>query len=425
MPKDEVFDPVWLRKQLCDLPVTGRWVVAYSGGGDSQALLHALKNGGAGDRPLIAVHINHGMQTMAEEWSKSCSEHCQEWGVPFELIHIDVSPHKNESLEACAREKRYAALRSVMRDGDGLLTAHHADDQAETLLIQLLRGAGPAGLAAMPRIVPYGNGWHVRPLLSLRRVALRDYLQRADLDWLEDPSNQSEAPTRNYLRHKVLPVLEGRWPSIVKTLGRVANQQAESQALLSYLGRQDLGLATSQNPGVLLVSMLRTLPNARLHNAVRVWITDKGLPLPSSRRLSSLKQILEAKSDNQAKLCWQGAELRRYRDELFVDRPLPPHDPAQIIEWDLCHPLSLTSIGVVLNPTDLRSDVINIQSLGTRLTIRFRQGGERCRTSPHGSHRKLKSLFQEAGVPPWLRDRIPLLYANENLIEVIGYWVCH
>src|SRR6056297_1920509 len=133
MPKDEVFDPAWLRKQLRDLPVSGRWVVAYSGGGDSHALLHALKNGGAGNRPLIAVHINHGMQPMANEWSKSCFEYCEEWDVPFELIHIDVSPYKNESLEACAREKRYAALRSIMREGDGLLTAHHADDQAETL----------------------------------------------------------------------------------------------------------------------------------------------------------------------------------------------------------------------------------------------------------------------------------------------------
>lgn len=425
MPKDEVFDLAWLEKQLRDLPVTGRWVVAYSGGGDSQALLHALKNGGAGDRPLIAVHINHGMQTMAAQWSEFCADNCKKWDIPFELIHIDVCPHKNESPEACAREQRYAALRSIMRKGDGLLTAHHADDQAETLLIQLLRGSGPAGLAAMPRIVPYGDGWHVRPLLPLKRIALRNYLEHINLDWIEDPSNRSQAPTRNYLRHNVLPILEKRWPSVVKTLGRVANQQAETQALLSYLGRQDLELVTSDNPGVLLVSKLRTLPKARLHNAVRVWISGKGLPLPSSRRLSSLKQILEARSDSQAELCWQGAELRRYRDELFIDRPLEPHDPTQIIEWDPRYPLSVASLNILLNSTDLHSDVRSLKLSGTRLTIRFRKGGERCKTSPYGPNRKLKSLFQDAGVPPWRRDRIPLLYADEDLIEVIGYWVCH
>ncbi|WP_233279483.1 tRNA lysidine(34) synthetase TilS [Acidihalobacter yilgarnensis] len=371
------------------------------------------------------MHVHHGLQADADAWADTCAAHCAEWGIEFELLRIAASPRSGDSPEARARELRYAALRSVMARGDGLLTAHHADDQAETLLLQLLRGAGPAGLAAMPRLAPFGCGWHARPLLALRRTALRDYLTRAGIGWIEDPTNSDLSPARNYLRHRILPLIEARWPATVTTLGRAAGLQAESQGLLSHLGRRDLETASGEWPGVLSVSALRVLPDARLHNAVRVWLSDKGLPLPNARRLSDLRRVLEARRDGRAQLCWPGAELRRYRDELYADIPLSSHDSTRVFQWDPATPLDLPGLGLVLRKEDLRCDLSSLMSAGAHLTIRFRRGGERCKMSPRGRSRALKSLLQEAGVPPWLRDRIPLLYADEHLVEVIGYWRCH
>lgn len=425
MPKVEIFDPAWLARQLDGLPVTGRWVVAYSGGGDSQALLHALVNGAAGTRAVRAVHVHHGLQPDADAWADRCSTHCAAWGVEFEVVRLNARARAGDSPEARARELRYRALRQGLARGDALLTAHHADDQAETLLLQLLRGAGPAGLAAMPAIVPFGTGWHVRPLLPLRRTALRAYLERFGLDWIEDPSNQEWKTPRNYLRHRVMPLIEAYWPAATVTLGRAAALQAETQGLLMHLGRRDLEAASHSLSGVLDVDALRALPDARLHNAVRVWLSDKGLPLPSRQRLSSLRRMLEARVDGRAQLCWPGAELRRYRDGVYAGAPLPRHDPTVVIDWDPSQPMDLPGVGMRLCAEDLRCDWRGLKSAGARFTIRFRSGGERCRPSPRGAARALKTLLQEAGVPPWLRDRIPLLYADQRLIEVVGHWVCH
>lgn len=407
------------------MPCSGRWVVAFSGGADSTALLHALASGGALGRDLLAVHVNHGLQAEAEHWARQCEAVAATLGVPFRLQRVRVAADRS-GPEAGARSARYAVLAESMRSGDVLLTAHHQDDQAETLLLQLLRGAGPAGLSAMPGLAPFGPGWHGRPLLDRTRTELQTYLRGVGLDWIEDPSNFSVAPTRNYLRHRVMPAIKARWPAVDRTLARAARHQAETQELLTVLGRGDLTAAAGVEPGTLCVNALLNLGRTRLHNALRVWLADKSLPLPNAARLEQLRsRVLSAGKDAQPLLRWPGAEIRRYRDSLYAMPPLPPHDPAQVLPWEPAQSvIELAWLGRRVSATELRADLDELHRSGERVTIRFRRGGERCRVRSKGHTRALKTLLQEAGLPPWERDRIPLLYVGECLYEVVGYWLC-
>jgi tRNA(Ile)-lysidine synthase len=221
-----------------------------------------------------------------------------------------------------------------------------------------------------------------------------------------------------------MPVLHARWPAATRTLARAAQHQAETLELLSALGRIDVETAAGDEPGTLSVAALRTLSRARLHNALRVWLADKDLPLPNAARLEQVRgRVLDAVADAQPHLHWPGGELRRYRDTLYGMPPLSPHDPEQIIVWSLDAPLRIPSLGRDLYVTELRADAAALKRSGEPLSIRFRRGGERCRLSGRG-HKALKALLQEAGVPPWERDRIPLLYVGERLHEVIGYCLC-
>lgn len=418
------FDEQALAQALHGIP-GGRWLVAFSGGGDSYALLHALHALDGLGRELLAVHVDHGLQPQAETWARQCAVIADGLGVAFRLARVRVA-RDGQSLEAAAREARYAALAAQMAPGDVLLTAHHLDDQAETLLLQLLRGAGPAGLASMPRIAPFGPGWHARPLLEQPRSALRNYLAGQGLSGLEDPSNQSLAAARNYLRHRALPVLQARWPAVARTLARAARHQAETLELTTTLGRTDLESVAGDEPGTLSVAALHGLSRVRLHNALRVWLTDKGLPLPNAARLEQVRaRVLNAAQDAQPLLRWPGGELRRYRDALYAMPPLPPHDPAQVFMWDLsAQSVEIPTLDRTVSCAELHTDAVELKRSTAPVTIRFRRGGERCRIRGKIHSRALKSLLQEAGVPPWLRDRIPLLYVGDRLREVVGYWAC-
>ncbi|MEJ2479240.1 MAG: tRNA lysidine(34) synthetase TilS [Acidihalobacter sp.] len=412
--------------ELGRLPCSGRWVVGFSGGADSYALLHALAALDGLGRDVVAVHVHHALQPQAEEWVSQCAGMAQALGAQFQVLRVDVRETSEQGVEAAAREARYAALEQCMRSGDVLLTAHHRDDQAETLLLQLLRGAGPAGLAGMPQLTPFGIGWHARPLLGQTRESLQEYLRLRGLEWIEDPSNRSLDAARNYLRHRIMPVLQARWPAAGRTLARAAQHQAETLELTTALGRTDIEAASAGEPGTLSVAALRTLTRARLHNALRVWLADKNLPVPNAARLEQVRgRVLHASVDAQPHLRWPGGELRRYRDALYAMPPLPPHDPAQVIAWDrFDEPLDIPALGRELSVAELRSDLDALRCAGEPVNIRFRRGGERCRVRGKAHSRALKTLLQEAGVPPWERDRIPLLYVGERLQEVIGYWLC-
>ena len=415
---------------LKDLPAfreMKRFVIAYSGGLDSHVLLHSLAGMRAelGGRELLAVHVNHGLSANAQQWSAHCEKQCEQLGITLKQFDIDARAEVGESPEAAARDGRYAILASMIEEGDCLLTAHHQDDQAETLLIQLLRGAGPRGLAAMPGFVPFAEGWHARPLLGYSRDELLDYAQQAQLSWIDDESNSDTRFNRNFLRHDILPRLKARFPGINATLSRSANLCAEAAELLVSAAHADLSLVQLDAQSV-SVSGLQSLGEVRARNLLHQWCRDRSLPTPSAAQLQCVwDEVVGARPESEPVVSWPGGEARRYRDALFIGFPLSAHDAALRLSWDVQHGLSIPGLGEIRGEQVMgRGISASVLERGT-VEIRFRQGGEQLRPAGRQGHHSLKKLFQEAGVSPWQRERIPLIYAGEQLLAVAGLWVAH
>jgi tRNA(Ile)-lysidine synthase len=414
-----------LRDQL---PEVRRYHVAFSGGLDSTVLLHLgahLRDGLSAD--IHAVHVDHGLHPDAAQWAGLCEALCARLDIPLVVIRVDARAGRGESPEAAARAARYAAIAPLIGGGDCLLTAHHEDDQAETVLLQLLRGAGPHGLAAMPFIERYAAGWHARPLLGCARDALRRYAMAEGLQWIDDPSNADTGLRRNFLRHEILPLLKRHWPAAARTLSRSAAHSASAARLLDALAQQDLAALAGPVPGTLSVAALAALVHERQANALRAWLHRLGLPLPSTAHIARLHaDVLAAAPDAKPLLAWTGAEIRRYRDRLYAMPPLAPHDPAAILPWDVTTPLALPGGGrlMAVAATDTAAALRPLRAGDGSVTVRFRQGGERCRPAGRGLSSALKKLFQEAEIPPWLRDRVPLVHVGDNLAAVAGICVC-
>jgi tRNA(Ile)-lysidine synthase len=421
------FSQAALLQQLQNLPAATHHWVAYSGGRDSHVLLHAMA-GLRGRYPaeLRAVHVDHGLHPQAAAWGQHCRRICDDLAVPLQLLELKLNHPLGESLEAFARSARYRALAALLGPGDLLLTAHHQDDQAETLVLQLLRGSGPSGLAAMPVLAALPPGYLARPLLGFPRGQLSAYARREGLSWIEDPSNRETDFDRNFLRHQIFPLLRGRWPGMAKTLARSARHCAEAQSLIDHLARADLQAVQGGRPDVLSVAALRRLLPPRCRALLRQWFREQGYPVPDTARLDRvLDEVLTAAADRMPRVHWEGAELRRYRDGLYLLRPLAPHDAQLRLEWDGRRPLRLPAGLGVLAPRTTRGGGIDSE-LWRRLPLQvgFRRGGERCRPAGGRHTRSLKTLLQEHQVAPWMRDRIPLVLLDGRLAAVGDLWVC-
>jgi tRNA(Ile)-lysidine synthase len=304
--------------------------IALSGGVDSVCLLHAAREIAARHpaMALRAIHVDHGLQRESARWAARCQELCQRLGVPLEVANLGLAVVKGASVEAEARRERYAALAGRLQAGECLLTAHHADDQLETVLLQLFRGAGTAGLAAMPQSSPLGAGVHLRPLLDVGRDELAAYAAAVGLGWIEDPMNAESRFDRAYLRHEVLPAIRRRWPSVARTVGRSARHLAEAQRLLEALAVAD-GVPMVDAHGRLEIASLAGLPRERQVNILRWWIVAQGLRLPSAARLESIRRdVMNAREGAQPVVTWPAGEVRRYRGRLYAMQPLGPSPPA-------------------------------------------------------------------------------------------------
>jgi len=400
------------------------WCLAYSGGVDSQVLLHLLH---LTKLNIRAVYIDHGLQAESADWAKHCEQQCHQLNVPFRVIKVNAAPQKGESPEAAARNARYAAFKEIVQTGVCLLTAQHQQDQAETVLLQLLRGGGAAGLAAMPQVSVFSGGWHSRPLLNVPQQAIIDYAESHQLSWVEDPSNQLQNYDRNFLRLSIIPALQQHWPALSKTLSVFSGQQAENAQLLDALAEIDLQLVKIEENQLDSVC-LKKLDNARLRNVLRFWIKEQGYPLPSRAVLQQIVRQMAGESDaSGALVSWADIEIRRYRNVMYCLQKMQ-HDAGKIYEWDGKSLLAMEGTGEAVQLKKRRvSDeipfVLDKSVLHAALSVRFRQGGERIQPAGRGGHHDLKSLFQEAGVAPWQRSRIPLLYADDTLVAVIGYWL--
>lgn len=399
--------------------------VAYSGGMDSHVLLQALAHmHDAVAWNISALHIDHALQARSSEWAQHCADVCSALKIPFHSERIAVSGIDDHGLEDAARRARYAALARLLPANAVLLTAHHQDDQAETLLLQLLRGAGVPGLAAMPAVASFAGGRLMRPLLGFARAALAEYAAAQELHWVDDASNADERLTRNFLRHRVLPMLTARWPQARETLTRAARHQAHAARLLEEVARADLAQAADAEGGGLTISRLQSFSVERQTNLVRYWIGQHGVRMPSEAVLQQIQaQLSRCPQTGQALVRWAGAEVRRYRDRLVLLSAQLPAPADWEAEWDSAQVLAIPGSNWQLRAESVTgAGVSRARITGKRLQIRLRRGGERCLLRGH--HHKVKKMLQEAGVPPWERARLPLLFIDGNLAAVGDRWVC-
>lgn len=400
------------------------YLLAFSGGLDSHVLLHAAAQLRAinPDLNLCAIHIDHGLQSLSADWAHHCQQVCEQLGVPFACESLQLKPRKGESLEAVAREARYAAFTRHLGADEMLLTAHHRNDQAETLLLHLLRGSGVDGLAAMPEVRSFASGKLGRPLLSQTRRDLQAYADLYALDYVEDPSNQDVRFDRNYLRQRVMPVLEERWPGVANTLARAARLQRESSSLLQGFLREKLPALQGGRPGTLAVSRLLAEDVAMQKALLRAWLEQGGFERPEEQKLLHvISDVLNARADAEPCVKWAGCEIRRYRDDVYAMQPLEPHNSSRVLAWvDTSQPLTISALNITLQSDVLAAWQSYLQANQTTVSIRFRQGGESVFIPYRGGNHSLKHLLQEAGIPPWERSRLPLLYIGEQLVYIPG-----
>ncbi|WP_340052846.1 tRNA lysidine(34) synthetase TilS [Pseudomonas sp. JAI120] len=390
------------------------WHIAFSGGLDSTVLLHLLAILAKSETlpPLSAVHVHHGLQAVADAWPSHCQSVCDSLGVPLRVMHVHVPP--GASLERAAREARYQAFTEVAREGEAVLTGQHRDDQAETLLFRLLRGAGVRGLAAMPAHRPLAGGFLVRPLLDVSRAELEAYAGDHQLKWIEDPSNADPRFSRNYLRHRVIPTLTERWPQAVSSLARTAEHLGEAEALLGELACMDLQAADqpSRFPWLLLPSLalgpLRELSDARQRNALRHWLAPL-TRLPDSDHWAGWYSLRDAKGDAQPLWRLADGELHRCGERIWWLPGVWSEFSHGSVSWpDPRNPLELPGNGLL--------KIIGKAPEGP-LEVSYRQGGEMLDVPGRG-RRDLKRLLNECGVPVFVRGRLPLLYQGEQLLGV-------
>lgn len=419
------FNPQRLLNSLLKFSIPSGYLIGFSGGMDSHVLLNAMAM--LGERlpaPLRAIHLDHGLQAESDTWIRHCESVCRKLGTPLKTFSLQLKPVKGESLEAVARHARYGLLARELRSGEMLLTAHHQDDQVETLLLQLLRGAGLSGLAAMPEIAHFASGYHARPLLDHSRAALQHYAEEAQLHWIEDQSNRDSGFDRNYLRHQVIPLLRQRWPGMSKTVSRSARHCAMADQVLDELLQRELRPLLHAD-GSLSLSGLQSQPSTHIPHLLRSWIRTAGLSLPGSATLERVMQeLLPAAADRNPLVAWPGAELRRFRDRLYLISPLPPFDPQQSLEW-LGEPRLTLPQGMGALHFKWTADAPpRERPEAGRYRVRFRRPGESCRPAGRGVTKRVKQLLQEAGVLPWMRDRVPLLEIDGEIGAIAGVCRC-
>ncbi|MBN2689387.1 MAG: tRNA lysidine(34) synthetase TilS [Gammaproteobacteria bacterium] len=362
---------------------------------DSHVLLHrfaSLRNKFPNKISLRAIYVNHGLSSKADDWAEHCCAICRDLDVEFIVKKITIIKKKGHSLEAIARDLRYQVIADFLLDGEILLTAHHANDQAETVLLQLLRGAGVNGLAAMPGRKKFAHSYLLRPLLKFTRYELYSYAKEHNLCWIEDESNENTGFERNFIRHEIFPKLLERSTGLIDSINRAAHHQQEALGLLQELAFADYEYIGDIQHGyrVLRIDELLKLNLPRRKNLIRYWLLSLELPLPSSKKIQHIMHdVLLAKDDKNPLVSWSGAEVRRYRNHLYAMPPLN---------------------GEVELPKNL--------DLPVGAVVRFRLPGDKINLPKRNLIYSLSKYFQEQGVPVWLRDRLPLICKDGLVIKV-------
>jgi len=413
----------FLLKQ-CGADKSPKIVVGFSGGLDSTVLLQSLHslNLSQSNFQLKAIHINHQLQSSADAWAVWCAEFCKKNQITFQCVNVDAKPKPKESPEAAARRARYHSLNKLLADDEILVTAHHQDDQVETTLLQMLRGTGVTGAAGMKAVSSLQDMTIVRPLLNYTRSKLHSYAQAQKLDWIDDPSNACDDYDRNYLRLNILPLLAQRWPAYPQTISRFAHNAREASELMEEIAKQDYADAYIENHTTLNIDVIKSLTEIRQKNLIRFWISNAGYLLPNLKHLSQIITMLHARLDAKSQVRWANAEIRRFKHELYLLKQIDDFD-AKTYHWDGVSDLQISHIGIVQS-TETLGRGLKKSMLKGKIAIRFRLGGEKCRPAGRKETHSLKKLFQDYQIPPWQRERMPILFVNDEIAAVLGLFYC-
>lgn len=426
--KASAFSAASLAEQISHLlprPQAQHLKLALSGGIDSLALLQALVElWPQSDWQLSAIHINHGLSANADHWAEHCQLVCDRLAVPLVVETVAVEP-RGQGLEAAARDARYAALARHVGPGDVLLTAHQRDDQLETVFLHLLRGTGAHGLAGMSPSRDFAGGLHVRPMLEFSREAIECYARATGLDWIHDESNDNARFSRNFLRHEILPRLKSHWPAAEVVISRSAGHAAAASELLDEIATEDRRRCIGMTANSLSLVRCRDLSRSRLQNLLRHWIAHSSLAQASARHIDEIvRQISQPSRSGQALVSWPGGGCYRYRDELILtSRTRHPEGDFEIA-WNPPDIVTIEQLGIALRMTPTTGAGLAAARIqGAAIVLRNRRGGETLRLPGRGQRHRLKKLFQEAGVSPLERDRMPLLYVDGELAAVGNRWI--
>lgn len=415
-------------------------IIAYSGGVDSQVLLHALAKLKHAKKILHKVtvcHVNHGLSANASKWQAFAEQECKKLNLTFVACQVDLQLQAQQSLEALAREARYQALYSLNNEQSLIITGHHRDDQAETFMLALKRGAGLKGLSAMADETIQGKDIIMRPLLDISRAEIVSWANKQQLDWVEDESNSDTRFDRNFIRQTIMPLLSDRWPSIAQTITRSSRHCLEGQQLLNELAEQDL-LKSQLSEQCLSVDELSKLSVARFNNLVRFFLAKHNHLMPSTEQLAQVRTQLLAKGDKNPAVKVADNYLRRYKDALYLTA-----DFADVSDWQTDVYCYDNSNAVMTNAIELPDALgklifvneqsvelsatgygIAIPSSTQKVTVRFSHTNPTCLPDYRNHSRSLKKVLQELNIPPWQRKRIPFIYYDDVLVAAIGHFVC-
>ena len=419
------------------------YFVAFSGGLDSSLLLelaHRYLSEFRHSR-VAAIHVHHGLSAHADHWLLHCEQVCQRLNIQIITERVVLSSNNNglkKGLEEAARAARYRVFEQALPDGAVLLQGHHQNDQAETVLLRLMRGAGVAGIAGIPLTRALNSALINRPFLNISKSALLQLAQSFGLKWVEDDSNESRDFDRNFIRHEIIPSLESRWPGAVGRLSMSASHCREGSELEDALAQIDLNAVLHADfNSALAIDELSQLSANRQTNVVRYWIRSQEMGFPGEKKFRRIwSEVLSARDDSMPVIEWPLGSLRRYRGALFL---VSKHKQDVQVGFNSEQVISVDNFvfnqavaGSVYRVSRTDSDdgiksgsalCIRMPNEIEKITVRFRQGGELFKPAGKAHHRPLKKWLHDCFIPPWLRDSVPLLYYNECLIAVGDYLV--
>ena len=398
--------------------------VGFSGGLDSTVLLHALSQleSDKKDFQLSAFHINHQLQKNSDSWECFCQQFCEKYSIDFHSARVIIDNDNNSGTEAAARDARYNAFHEHLGEQELLLTAHHLDDHIETVFLKLLRGTGVEGARGILPLSNFKNLNIVRPLLVFDRDSLLSYAEKQGLTWVDDPSNALDQYDRNYLRHKILPLIEQRWPGYKRTINRFTQNVTDVNNVIHESVRKDYTKAFNENDTSLDLLALSELTVERQRLLLRFWIKKLGYKMPNQKHIQQILNVINARHDANPQVCWDDVQIRRYQGKLFLFRS----DHTFIMQeyhWDLLEPLHIPGVGTL--------DVLFVVGGGIKkdyfqqgVHVKFRMGGEVCRPHKRSYTHTLKKLLQEKAIPPWQREKLPLIVIHNEIAAVLGEFYC-